>query len=103
MTTIVETPEEAAIRFSKQPMNDGFELEKLHTYHDPEGNPIYYRLRLKHPNFNNLTSEKQDCYKHSNKWIRPFHSVNGVFKLGEPKFSSGKPPLQPQPTYSRFK
>lgn len=73
-----ETPKEAARRLSAHMLNKGFRPIALHTYTDPQGEPIYYRIRLKHPE----TGEK---------WIRPMHLNGKGFELCEPKFPNGKP------------
>lgn len=73
-----ETPQEAARRLSAGAISKGFKPEALHAYTDPNGTPLYYRIRLKHPE----TGEK---------WIRPLRRDGNGYKLGEPEFTDGKP------------
>ena len=73
-----ETPREAARRLSTAMLAKGYKPMALHVYTDPAGEPIYWRIRLKHPG----TGEK---------WIRPLRFNADGFELGEPKFENGKP------------
>lgn len=61
-------------------LTDGFKQEALHEYQDKEGNPVYWKIRLKHSD-------------NHHKFIRPFwYKVNeSGFVIGEPKFPNGKP------------
>ena len=59
----IETQKEAAIRFSKQAISNGFLPEGLHTYRNIEGNILYWRIRLKHPDFENLPQAKKTSTK----------------------------------------
>lgn len=44
------SPEQlAAQRFTKKLVNAGFEKLALHVYQDADGQPLYWRIRLKHP------------------------------------------------------
>jgi len=73
-----ETPQQAARRLSAPALRDGYNPEALHTYTDRDGNPLHWRIRLKHPDT-------------GDKWIRPLR-LNGVgFELGEPEYPDGKP------------
>ncbi|MDE2174173.1 MAG: DUF3987 domain-containing protein [Betaproteobacteria bacterium] len=76
----VETPKQAARRLSDQASREGFKPEALHTYTDPAGNPIFWRIRAKHP-------------ETGAKWIRPmYQNDEGRFVLGEPPAPpAGKP------------
>ena len=77
----VETPKEAARRISAQARRDGFQPEALHAYTDPNGAPLFWRIRAKHP----ATGEK---------WIRPMrHTADGMgYEMGEPPAPpNGKP------------
>ena len=66
-----ETLQQAARRFSKPAIDQGFKPEALHSYKDKNGMDIYHRIRLKHPN--------------GDKWIRPMYmDANGRYQLGEP-------------------
>ena len=77
-TSTPETAQEAACRLSAPMLDKGFKPVALHTYTDVDGNPIFYRIRCKHPE----TLEK---------WIRPIHENGNGFEMGEPKFQNGKP------------
>ena len=71
-------PKSAALKLAKTMLENGFNFETLHEYTDVNSNPLYWRIRLKHP-------------ETGAKWIRPmFYDVKN-FKLGEPKFPNGKP------------
>ncbi len=48
----------AAQRFARKLVNEGYEKQTLHVYQNAHGEPIYWRIRLKHP----VTGEK---------WLRP--------------------------------
>lgn len=68
----------AARNFSANKMEEGFIPEGLHTYTDLQGNNIYWRIRLKHPD--------------GRKWIRPMHQDSSEqFHLGEPADLKNKP------------
>ena len=56
----------------------GFMPYQIHPYKDADGNPIYWRLRLKHKD----TGEKM---------IRPMSIKDGQFVLEEPEFIGKKP------------
>jgi putative DNA primase/helicase len=73
-----ETPKDAAKRLAAPILNKGFKPQALHTYRDAQGNPLYWRIRAKHPE----TGEK---------WIRPMHLNGKGFQLGEPKWEGPKP------------
>jgi hypothetical protein len=70
-----------------KPLSDGFKKVALHVYTDANGVPIYWKIRLKHPDT-------------GDKWIRSF-SLDGAgqFQFKEPDFKSvyavgeGKKPL----------
>ena len=74
----IETPKEAARRFSKSVLKRGFEPAGLHEYTDENGKASYWRIRCKHP----VTKEK---------WIRPMWLSPAGYKLSEPEFPNGKP------------
>jgi hypothetical protein len=59
-------------------LDKGFKPVALHTYTDAQGDPLYFRIRAKHPD----TGEK---------WIRPMYQNGNGFELGEPNYSHGKP------------
>ena len=74
----IETAKEAAHRLAKPVLAKGFKPQALHTYTDAVGNPLFHRIRAKHPE----TGEK---------WIRPMHRNGNGYELGEPVFPDGKP------------
>jgi hypothetical protein len=73
----MSTPKEFARKVSSKAIAEGFKPEALHTYADREGNPLYWRVRAKHPD--------------GRKFIRPFHADGDGFVMGEPEFLAGKP------------
>lgn len=78
MTSIHETPQEAARRLSASTIAKGYNPPALHVYCDAAGAALFYRIRLKHPN--------------GEKWIRPMHHNGAAFVLGEPQApETGKP------------
>jgi len=78
------TPEQAAQVFSRNYIAIGFKLEAVHQYNHINGNPIYWRLRLK----NSQTGKKK---------IWPMHvNNNGYYDLTEPDFFSDKKPIYRQ-------
>jgi putative DNA primase/helicase len=78
------TPEQAAQIFSRNYIAIGFKLEGIHQYSHENGNPIYWRLRLK----NSQTGEKK---------IWPMHIQNdGNYALTEPEFPSVIKPIYRQ-------
>jgi|GEM_PF-440855 hypothetical protein len=76
----VETPQQAARRLAAASLAQGFNPEALHTYTSPSGEPLFWRLRLKHPQ----TGEKR---------IFPmWRDASGRFVMKEPPAPpSGKP------------
>jgi hypothetical protein len=73
-----ETPKDAARRLAASAIRDGFKAEALHCYAAADGMPLYWRIRLKHPD--------------GRKWIRPMHDAGNGFELGEPPAPpEGKP------------
>src|SRR5690348_9566434 len=75
---MTETPRNAARRLAKSMLAKGYRPEALHEYTDCNGQSLYYRLRLKHPDT-------------GDKWIRPMKHDGQSYVLGEPAFPSGKP------------
>ena len=73
-----EGPKQAASRIARPILAKGFKPVALHVYTDAKGEPLYWRIRAKHPG----TGEK---------WIRPMKLNGSGFELGEPKFPNGKP------------
>ena len=53
-----KTPHQASARLAAGKIRAGFVLQALHEYTERDGTPLYWRIRLKHPE----TGEK---------WIRP--------------------------------
>lgn len=73
-----ESPEEAARRLATKQLRNGFEWQALHVYTDQEGEPLYWRIRLKHPDT-------------GQKWIRPMKQSGTSYVLGEPECPNGRP------------
>lgn len=73
---MVETPQTAARRLASVPLLQGFRAVALHEYRNADGEPLFWRIRLKHPD--------------GRKWIRPMHYDSGCFVSGEPDMQ-GKP------------
>ena len=73
-----ESAMEAACRLSAPRLRKGYQPVALHSSTNAAGEPLYWRIRAKHP----ATGEK---------WIRPMYCNGNGFELGEPKFSNGKP------------
>jgi hypothetical protein len=72
MTITQETPMDAARRLAAGALLSGFKFEALHTYTDREANPLYWRIRAKHP----ATGKK---------WIRPMKLTGTGYELREPR------------------
>ena len=71
---------EQARAFASPYIKQGYKPQGLHHYTNAEGEWLYSRMRLNHPD--------------KAKVIRPFHQENGNFMLGEPKFQGKKPLYQ---------
>ena len=79
MTIAQETPMDAARRLAAGVLRDGFKFEALHAYTDREANPLFWRIRAKHP-------------ATGRKWIRPMRLAGGRYELREPgRPANGKP------------
>ena len=79
MTITQEAPMDAAFRLASGALDHGFKFEALHTYTDRDANPLYWRIRAKHP----VTGKK---------WIRPMKLTGTGYELREPmKPVNGKP------------
>ncbi len=78
MNPAQENPKDAAQRLAKRPISQGFAPQALHEYTDREGIPLYWRIRLKHP-------------ETGDKWIRPMRRDGETFTLKDPEFSDGMP------------
>ncbi|MGH8062205.1 MAG: DUF3987 domain-containing protein [Pseudoxanthomonas sp.] len=66
-----ESPTDAARRFAGEAIRRGFQEIALHEYSDAQGEPQFWRIRLKHPN--------------GEKWMRPMRPDGLGFAIGEPK------------------
>jgi len=76
-----EAAKDAARRLSAAALRDGYRPEALHSYTDASGEPIFWRIRLKHPDT-------------GAKWIRPMRrTADGAgYEVGEPPAPlAGKP------------
>ncbi len=75
----IETPKDAARRLSAGAIRDGYKPQALHVYHDASGEPLYWRIRCKHPGT-------------GDKWIRPMYWNGTGYAIGEPPApAEGKP------------
>lgn len=79
-TLTIEAIKQAAHTVTAMARKKGYQPEGLHQYTDADGELIYCRLRLKHP-------------ETGDKWIRPLsRDASGVWcELKEPPFPDGKP------------
>ncbi|MFT4255940.1 MAG: DUF3987 domain-containing protein [Pseudoxanthomonas sp.] len=67
-----ETPQAAARRFAAKVLQSGYQPNGLHEYQDAGGNPVFWRIRCKHPDT-------------GDKWIRPMCWDGSGYVLGEPE------------------
>lgn len=73
-------------QISQKPKNEGFKPVAMHVYTDAQGLPVYWKVRLKHP-------------ESGDKWIRSFSQSGSGFQFKEPNFKNvypagnGKKPL----------
>jgi putative DNA primase/helicase len=72
----MELLKEGARRLAQPAINLGFRPEALHEWVDPQGKPIFWRIRAKHP-------------QSGDKWIRPMRRNGRGYELGEPEFPEG--------------
>jgi hypothetical protein len=72
-----ETPKQAARRLAEAAIKGEFTPEALHTYTDPRGETIYWRIRAR--------------LADGSKWLRPMRLNGKGYELGEPEFPSTKP------------
>jgi RecA-family ATPase len=77
---LVETPQAAARRLSARMLQTGYQPAGLHEYRDADGNPVFWRIRCKHPGT-------------GDKWIRPMHWDGAGYVIGEPEAPEGGKPL----------
>lgn len=75
--TVTETPQQAARRLSVRPLAEGYKPVALHEYQSADGQPLFWRIRLEHPD--------------DRKWIRPMKRTDKGYVPGEPEFPNGKP------------
>ena len=76
---IIDDPKQAARLLMARKLKDGYAAEALHTYTDMEGDPLYWRIRLKHPTLG--------------KYIRPMVLIEGKYEIKEPQYQHGEKPL----------
>ena len=74
---MIEAAKQAARQIAAPMLNKGFKAVALHAYTDEQGVPLYWRIRMKHPD--------------GEKWIRPMKQEGGNYIMGEPRFDNGKP------------
>lgn len=77
----IETPKQAAARLAAGALRDGYKAQALHVYADASGDPVYWRIRCKHPDTRA-------------KWIRPMYRNGSCYAVGEPP-----PPAEGKPLY----
>lgn len=65
-----ETPQVAARRLSARMLQSGYQPTGLHQYCDADGEPVFWRIRCKHPL--------------GEKWMRPMQFTGTDYVLGEP-------------------
>ena len=75
---IAEDVKAAARDFARESLAKGFIWEALHEYVDENGTPLYWKIRLKHPE----TKEK---------WIRPMCLNGHGYEPRKPDFTTGAP------------
>lgn len=75
---MTETPQHAARRLAAAAIRQGYKPQSLHEYTGPDGKPLHWRIRLKHP-------------ESGDKWIRPMKLNGEGYALGEPEYPNGKP------------
>jgi putative DNA primase/helicase len=78
MSGVTEQVRTSARTLAAGPINKGYKPVAIHTYTTIDGQPIYWKIRLKHP-------------ETGDKWIRPMHFDGTKFVLTEPTFVAGKP------------
>ena len=82
---MTETVEQAARRLLAGKIARGYVPRALHAYVNPDGQPIYYRARLEHPD--------GDKAPEGRKIIRPLYLNGAGYKIGEPAFPGDRKPL----------
>lgn len=76
----VESFKEAARRLAADAIRKGMQPVGLHPYTSADGDPLFWRIRCKHPG----TGEK---------WIRPMHWTGSGYAIGEPPAPPARKPL----------
>mgnify|MGYP000846886437 CR=1 FL=1 len=91
---------EFARKVSKAVIADGFIPAGLHEYTDAQNRPVYWKVRLKHPAFDQAADAIKEKYQGKAKWIRALsQNADGIFQMKEPDFAiaypegNGKKPL----------
>lgn len=75
----IETPKQAAARLAAGALREGYKPQALHVYADASGDPVYWRIRCKHPDT-------------GDKWVRPMYWNGTGYAIGEPPApAEGKP------------
>src|SRR5262245_55629302 len=72
-----ETPNQAARRLFQNYLDQEYLPRGLHAYTNEDGIPVYYKVRVKHPD--------------GRKLMLPMHANGNGFQLGEPAFPDKKP------------
>ena len=80
-----ETPREAARRLFGSKIALGYMPVALHTYVNADGQEIYHRARLEHPD--------GEAAPEGRKFIRPFQLNGNGYKIGEPDYPDGRKPI----------
>lgn len=76
---MMPSPKDAARRLAGSALAKGYKAEGLFEYQDATGQPLFWRIRAKHP-------------ETGNKWIRPMFWNGSEYVVGEPAANgSGKP------------
>lgn len=74
-----QTPKDAARQFAGRMIANGYKPEGLFEYQDTDGQPLFWRIRTKHP-------------QTGDKWIRPMFWNGSEYVIGEPATNAtGKP------------
>ncbi|MFT4196756.1 MAG: DUF3987 domain-containing protein [Pseudoxanthomonas sp.] len=86
---MVETPKDAARRLCAAVVAAGFQPNGLHEYRDADGNPVFWKMRCKHPRWHRLDEAERERlqrqYKSNGaKWLRPMYWTGVEYVIGEP-------------------
>ena len=76
-TPTIEEARQAARKLTSKLMADSYKPTGFYPITSVNGEPLYYRIRLDHPD--------------RDKWIRPLSFKDGEWVLEEPNFPNGKP------------